>query len=95
MIGSKSQDAYFKSHLNAIYIKHILDSSPVTFLILVSVLLELPVPVVQGADLPGLQPPGDAVEVEGMVTHPPGHSALLAGGAGLDRLCIKCMMVTI
>ena len=49
-----------------------------------SVLLELPVPVVQGADLPGLQPPGDAVEVEGVVTHPPGHGALLAGGAGLS-----------
>ena len=48
-----------------------------------SVLLELPVPVVEGADLPGLQPPGDAVEVEGVVTHPPGHGALLASGAGL------------
>ena len=32
-----------------------------------SVLLELPVSVVEGADLPGLQPAGDAVEVEGMV----------------------------
>ena len=50
---------------------------------LVSVLLELPVPVVQGADLPGLQPPGDAVEVERVVAHPPGHGTLLTGGAGL------------
>ena len=49
-----------------------------------SVLLELPVPVVEGADLPGLQPAGDAVEVEGVVTHPPGHRALLARGARLD-----------
>ena len=48
-----------------------------------SVLLELPVPVVEGADLPGLQPAGDAVEVEGVVTHPPGNRALLAGGARL------------
>ena len=49
-----------------------------------SVLLELPVPVVEGADLPGLEPAGDAVEVEGVVTHPPGHRALLAGGARLE-----------
>ena len=50
----------------------------------VSIFLELPVPVVEGTDLPGLQPPGDAVEVEGVVTHPPGHSTLLASGAGLE-----------
>ena len=49
-----------------------------------SVLLELPVPVVEGADLPGLQPAGDAVEVEGVVTHPPGNRALLAGGTRLE-----------
>ena len=51
----------------------------------VSVLLELPVPVVEGADLPGLQPAGDAVEVEGVVTHPPGNRALLARGARLEH----------
>ena len=62
-----------------------------SFLLLVSVLLELPVPVVQGADLPGLQPPGDAVEVEGVVTHPPGHRALLAGGARLVKLKIPAV----
>ena len=50
-----------------------------------AVLLELPVSVVQGADLPGLQPPGDAVEVEGVVTHSPSNGALLTGGAGLER----------
>ena len=44
-----------------------------------SVLLELPVPVVQGTNLSGLEPSGDAVEVEGVVTHPPRHGALLAG----------------
>ena len=52
---------------------------------LVAILLELPVPVVEGADLPGLQPAGDAVEVEGVVTHPPGNRALLAGGASLEE----------
>ena len=54
-----------------------------------SVFLELPVPVVEGADLPGLEPPGDAVEVEGVVAHPPGHGALLTGGAGLERRCFR------
>ena len=63
-----------------------------SFLLLVSVLLELPVPVVQGADLPGLQPPGDAVEVEGVVAHPPGHGALLAGGAGLVGLALDAQV---
>ncbi len=33
-----------------------------------TVLLEFPVSVVQGADLAGLQPSGDAVEVEGMLS---------------------------
>ena len=54
-------------------------------LCLMPVLLELPVSVVKGADLPGLEPSGDAVEVEGVVAHPPGHCALLAGGAGLKH----------
>ena len=57
-----------------------------------AVLLELPVSVVQGADLPGLQPPGDAVEVEGVVAHPPGHGALLAGGAGLVGLALDAQV---
>merc|ERR1719384_1035 len=59
---------------------------------LVSVLLELPVPVVEGADLPGLEPAGDAVEVEGVVTHPPGNRALLAGGARLVCLALDAQV---
>jgi len=55
---------------------------------LVSVLLELPITVVQRANLSCLEPAADAVEVEGMVTHPPGNSALLAGGAGLVGLTL-------
>lgn len=43
-------------------------------------LVELPLPVVKGADLSGLEPAGDAVEVEGVVAHAPGHSAFLTGG---------------
>lgn len=35
---------------------------------------------------PGLQPPGDAVEVEGVVADAPGHRALLAGVGALVRL---------
>ena len=59
-----------------------------------SVLLELPVPVVEGADLPGLQPAGDAVEVEGVVTHPPRHGALLAGRTRLfDKLLEESMLL--
>ena len=58
----------------------------------VSIFLELPVPVVEGTDLPGLQPPGDAVEVEGVVAHPPGHGALLAGGAGLVGLALDAQV---
>ena len=51
-----------------------------------AVLLELPVPVVEGADLPGLEPSRDAVEVECVVAHAPGHSALLV--ACLVRLAL-------
>ena len=36
--------------------------------------------------------PGDAVEVEGVVAHPPGHGALLAGGAGLVGLALDAQV---
>jgi hypothetical protein len=34
---------------------------------LTAILLELPISVVEGADLTGLEPPGDAVEMESML----------------------------
>ena len=43
-------------------------------------LVELPLSVVQGTDLSGLEPARDTVEVEGMVAHAPGHRTLLTGG---------------
>ena len=52
------------------------------------VLLELPVPVVERANLPCLEPPGDAVEVEGVVAHAPRHSALLGGRRRLVSLAL-------
>ena len=36
--------------------------------------------------------PGDAVEVEGVVAHPPGHGALLASGAGLVGLALDAQV---
>ena len=54
----------------------------------VSILLELPVPVVERADLPGLEPPGDAVEVEGVVAHAPRDGALLGGRRRLVGLAL-------
>lgn len=57
-----------------------------------SVLLEVPLPVVQGTDLTCLQPTRDAMEVEGVVADAPGHSALLAGGRGLVRLALDAQI---
>ena len=54
-----------------------------------SILVILPVSVVQGTDLSGLQPAGDTVEMECVVTHTPGHSALLATGRGLVSLTLN------
>ena len=50
-----------------------------------TIFLELPVSVVKRTHLPGLEPPGDAVEVESMVTHSPGHGTLLTSSAGLKQ----------
>ena len=36
----------------------------------------------------GMDLPGDAVEVECVVAHPPGHGTLLASGAGLVGLTL-------
>ena len=44
-----------------------------------AVFLEVPVPVVKRADLPGFEPAGDAVEVEGVVADAPGDGALVVG----------------
>ena len=51
-------------------------------------LVEFPLPVVKGTHLSGLEPAGDAVEVEGVVTHSPCHRALLTGGRGLVGLAL-------
>ena len=53
-----------------------------------AILLELPVPVVERANLPSLEPPGDAMEVEGMVAHAPRDRALLRGRRCLVRLAL-------
>ena len=53
---------------------------------LMPVFLELPIPVVKRTNLSSLQPTGDAVEVEGMIAHPPGNCALLTGSA-----CLVCL----
>ena len=58
----------------------------------VPILLELPVPVVERANLPGLEPPGDAVEVESVVAHSPGHCALLTSGTGLVGLALDAQV---
>lgn len=50
---------------------------------LTAVLLELPISVVEGANLASLQPSGDTMEMEGVVANPPCNSALLAGGGSL------------
>jgi len=52
------------------------------------ILLELPIPVVQGTDLSGLQPSRDTMEVEGMIAHTPSNSAFLACCTGLVCLAL-------
>ena len=54
-------------------------------ILLMSIFLELPVPVVKGTNLSGLEPPGNAVKVEGVIAHSPSHRAFFTGGAGLHN----------
>ena len=42
-----------------------------------SILLEFPLPVIKWTHLPSLQPPGDAMKVEGVIAHTPRNRALL------------------
>jgi len=66
------------------------DDSPAALdLPLATVLLELPVSVVEGADGSGLEPSRDAVEVKGVVTYSPRDCALLTCGRGLVRLTLN------
>jgi len=51
-----------------------------------TILLELPVSVVEGADLTRLQPAGNAVEMESVITNTPGNGALLARSG-----CLVCL----
>jgi len=55
---------------------------------LTTVLLELPVSVVQRTDLPSLQPSGDAVEMKGVIAYSPSDSALFIGGSTLVCLTL-------
>ena len=55
--------------------------------------MKLPLRVVQGADLPGLEPAAYAVKVEGVVAHTPSDRALLARRARLVRLTLNTWRV--
>jgi len=58
----------------------------VPHIILTTVLLELPISVVQRADLASLQPARDAVELKGVIADTPSHCAFFAGGRSLVGL---------
>jgi len=57
-----------------------------------TIFLELPLTIVQRANLPRLQPPTDAVEVEGVVAHSPSHSAILRCVGTLVRLTFNAQV---
>lgn len=52
------------------------------------ILLELPLSVVQGAHLPGFEPPRDAVEMKSVVTDSPSNRALFRSSWGLVGLTL-------
>lgn len=54
-----------------------------------TVLLKLPVTVVQWAHLAGLEPARNTMEMEGVVANAPSYGALLARGRGLVRLTLN------
>ena len=58
----------------------------------VTVLLEVPFPVVEGAHGPRLQPPTDAVEVESVVAHAPCSGALFLDIRYLLRLTVDARL---
>lgn len=55
-------------------------------------LLEVPVSIVEWAHLSRLEPSTDAVEMEGMIAHTPGYSALVARGALIVRLTLDAQI---
>jgi len=59
---------------------------------LTAVLLELPVSVVQRADLASLEPTRDAMEMEGVIADAPGYGAFLAGSRCLVGLAVNAQV---
>ena len=60
--------------------------------VLSAVLLELPLAIVQWADLPSFEPAGDAMEVEGMVADAPCYRAILGAVRPLIRLALNAQV---
>jgi len=53
---------------------------------LATILLEFPVSIIEGANLTGLQPTRDAMEMESVITDTPSYGTLLAGSR-----CLVCL----
>ena len=50
--------------------------------------MQLPLSVIEGADIPSLEPSGDAVEVERVIADTPSGVAVLVGSGDLVRLTV-------